>query len=62
MNPALYMLPPDFTPATLGGFKLGAAEDPTMMTVAAGALHRYGQQQLRHAESPGGRARLQGHE
>ena len=36
-NPAPYALPADFTAATLGGFKLGAAEDPTMMTAAAGA-------------------------
>ncbi|HEY1533691.1 MAG TPA: hypothetical protein VGF76_06720, partial [Polyangiaceae bacterium] len=35
-TPGTYMLPADFTPATLGGLKLGAAEDPNM-TGAAGA-------------------------
>jgi fibro-slime domain-containing protein len=34
--PGTYMLPADFTAQTLGGFKLGAAEDPNM-TGAAGA-------------------------
>ncbi len=36
-DPGAYMLPAGFTPATLGGLMLGAAEDPTMMTAAAGA-------------------------
>jgi fibro-slime domain-containing protein len=32
-TPGAYMLPAGFTPATLGGFKLGAAEDPSMTGV-----------------------------
>ena len=36
-TPGPYMLPADFTPATLGGFKLGAAVDGGGMMGAAGA-------------------------
>ena len=36
-GPAPYMLPPDFTPEMFGGYKLGASEDPTMPSAAAGA-------------------------
>ncbi len=36
-GPAPYMLPADFTPAMMGGFKLGSAIDPGAMMGSAGA-------------------------